>query len=136
MFDEILPAYHTQQQTLQLQSIAHQHSMPTFPPSTPVRHSADLVTPSGTPATPVLSIPPGRRPSGPPSATPIEPPTPASQNEESSGSGNTPFLFPRVDPAEKRPRVEEASSEGPSSTQEPQKKKRRVALTRVGDLDS
>lgn len=130
MLDEILPAYHTQQQTLQIQSIAQQHSIPTFPP-TPSRSHLDLATPSTTPATPTVSRGNGLFMSG------IEPPpTPASQDGEPSAPST--FVFPKKDPAEKRPRIEEpvVEQDGSIANQEPQKKKRRVVLTRVGDLGS
>lgn len=111
VFDEILPTYHTQQQTLQLQSIAHHHSLPltnstvATPLSTPSRASATL--PSMSPA-----IGSKRKAEG-------EPPlTPAQSVDENVSGAHEPSETPR----------EEA--------REPPKKKRRAALTRIGDVGS
>ncbi|KAH9914098.1 WD40 repeat-like protein [Fomitopsis serialis] len=111
VFDEILPTYHTQQQTLQLQSIAHHHSLPltnstaATPLSTPSRVSANL--PALTP-----TVGNKRKAEG-------EPPlTPAPSVDESVLGTREPSETPR----------EEA--------QEPPKKKRRAALTRIGDVGS
>ncbi|TFY59564.1 hypothetical protein EVJ58_g5698 [Rhodofomes roseus] len=111
VFDEILPVHHTQQQTLQLQSIAHHHSLPltnstaATPLSTPSRASANLPT-----ASPAVGS--KRKAEG-------EPPlTPAPSVDESVLGTREPSETPR----------EEA--------QEPPKKKRRAALTRIGDVGS
>ncbi|KAG6855722.1 hypothetical protein H0H87_011614 [Tephrocybe sp. NHM501043] len=112
-FDEIMPAHHIQQHTLQLQSIAHQHSVPISAPGPSpalLPHSSPSLTPSNPrkraepPLTPAASIDGGERDLASLAAL-----TSASE----SGEG------------EERDKV-----------QEPPKKKRRVALTRVGDLDS
>ncbi|KAI0317360.1 WD40-repeat-containing domain protein [Amylostereum chailletii] len=119
VFDEILPAHHTQQQTLQFQSIAHHHSVP-------VTTSTSL-TPATTPSLTSVSLPP----SASPAVTPVvpmkrsEPPlTPASSvgadPDKMSGPSDT------GEGAEEKDKVAE----------EPPKKKRRVALTRVGDVGS
>src|SRR5258708_2226713 len=50
VFDEILAAHHVQQQTLQFQSIAHNHSVPLT--------SSSALTPSTTPALSTISLPP------------------------------------------------------------------------------
>ncbi|KAF8503052.1 WD40 repeat-like protein [Hysterangium stoloniferum] len=106
VLDEHLPAYHTQQQTLQLQSLAHaigphQHS-----------HAPALTTPVPASAAGVISTasqarsqPIPRKRSEPPAISIAGTSTGDEQGEE------------RQD-------------------QEPPKKKRRIALTRVGDLDS
>lgn len=111
VFDETLPTYHTQQQMLQLQSIAHHHSLPltnstaATPLSTPSRASTML--PSISPA-----IGSKRKAEG-------EPPlTPAPSVDEGVLGTREPSETPR----------EEA--------QEPPKKKRRAALTRIGDVGS
>ncbi|KZT04927.1 WD40 repeat-like protein [Laetiporus sulphureus 93-53] len=113
VFDEILPTYHTQQQTLQLQSIAHHHSLPLTTTST-------LATPLSTPSIQPVGLPamtsavPGKR------KVEVEAPlTPAPSVDES-------VLGTREadDPS--------ALQEGP----EPPKKKRRAVLTRVGDVGS
>src|SRR6266851_1033904 len=49
VFDEILAAHHVQQQTLQFQSIAHNHSVPLT--------SSSTLTPSTTPALSTISLP-------------------------------------------------------------------------------
>ncbi|KAI0773000.1 WD40 repeat-like protein [Trametes elegans] len=124
IFDEILPAHHTQQQTLQLQSIAHHHSLPltnstaATPLSTPSTHATAL------PALPAL-----------PTLLPITPVVPAKRSAE-------PPLTPAASVEENLLGVRtggEAGEGADGSTgdvQEPPKKKRRAALTRVGDLES
>ena len=162
VFDEILPAYHTQQHTLQLQSIAHHHSLPisyptnsntssgsgsggnpsftayhpsssnthhssgsvssqVTPPATPISGNVNL--PSFIPATPAAAVLPKKR---------QEPPlTPAASVDGSEGPSNIPQQQPQS--------VEgglDTKAEDHDKVQEPPKKKRRVALTRVGDLES
>src|SRR5882762_7916182 len=51
VFDEIFPAHHTQQQSLQFQSIAHQHSVPL------TTTSVSMLTPAVTPAITCASLP-------------------------------------------------------------------------------
>ncbi|KAJ3934357.1 MAG: WD40 repeat-like protein [Lentinula lateritia] len=148
IFDEIFPAYQTQQQALQLQSIAHQHSVPITPGSLHI-HAPSASSRAGTPsATPVF---------GNVGLPPMLPPSPApSQSKRPSGSGPslttsssqdsellTSFTFPRQqqpgDPL-KREREEAVSDSNESRdvghAPERPKKKRRVALTRVGDVGS
>lgn len=161
-FDEILPAYHTQQQALQLQSIAHQHSMPiTYNTPTPSSSSSrnndhhgtasTAYTPTATPVfgnvgLPSFGVPSpsiGKRNASGSSVAGNDPPlTPAASvdnDQLSSLSGS--FTFPQhtpdnVTPKREREEVEEATAEGSQTVQEPVKKKRRVALTRVSDLGS
>ncbi|KAI0922757.1 hypothetical protein AcV5_009648 [Taiwanofungus camphoratus] len=126
IFDEILPTYHTQQQTLQLQSIAHHHSLPltstsavATPMSTPSHASKALPTVSST-FTPV---------GGMKRKAEVEPPlTPAASVDESVlGAHNVSDEL-------------SAGQGGNVSTRDwaqgPPKKKRRAALTRVGDIGS
>jgi len=136
MFDEIMPAYHTQQQTLQLQSIAHHHSMPlTYGASASPHagyHRSTDVTPAATPIFSTSPLPPagyavpssaGRR----------------SASDATSGQQPSNVMPNPVVAAEKRPRVDpEPVHENESVVQEPErpKKKRRVALTKVGDIGS
>ncbi|KAI0696334.1 WD40-repeat-containing domain protein [Cytidiella melzeri] len=116
VFDEIIPAHHTQQQTLQLQSIAHHHSLPL---------TSSIATPLSTPATQSISLPVIS-----PAVTPVvpmkraaEPPlTPAASVDENTQGGSVNDI-----PATRTP---SSSSE---LSHEPPKKKRRAALTRVGD---
>ncbi|KAI0649790.1 WD40 repeat-like protein [Trametes meyenii] len=121
VFDEILPAHHTQQQTLQLQSIAHHHSLPltnstvATPLSTPSTHAAAL--PALSPVTPVV---PAKRSAEPPL-------TPAASVDENS-------LGVRI--GGESGENTEAGASAQDEVQEPPKKKRRAALTRVGDLGS
>lgn len=118
VFDEIMPAYHTQQHVLQLQSIAHQHSVP-------LTHSTSSgATPAATPSTSFSALPP----------TPIVPMkrpellvTPTANIDEISTKLNT--------AANAKNGHGEASGDAEKNTEGPPKKKRRVALTHVGDLD-
>ncbi|KAG6918309.1 hypothetical protein DXG01_015401 [Tephrocybe rancida] len=107
-FDEILPAHHTQQHTLQLQSIAHHHSVPISVPPATVPHASPSLTPSNS-----------RKRADPP----LTPAASVDGGERELGSLTT--LASTSESGEERDRI-----------QEPPKKKRRVALTRVGDLES
>lgn len=149
MFDDILPAYHTQQHTLQLQSIAHHHSVPISYPSNNnhALSSSTHATPAATPSTASVNLPfVGTTPSSGSAAQPInskkrgDPPlTPAA-----SVDGSETYFSSQV--SEQPAQQNEASSSSSTvrqtptasednKTQEPPKKKRRVALTRVGDLE-
>ncbi|EIW79627.1 WD40 repeat-like protein [Coniophora puteana RWD-64-598 SS2] len=114
IFDEILPTHHTQQQALQMQSIAHHNSVPlTYTPSSqttglPSSTSSHAPTPSSS------SVPLKRSEPSTPLQTAEDAPTPA---PPASGPGSSNKREEAVDKKE-----------------EPPKKKRRVALTRVGDL--
>ncbi|KAH9903220.1 WD40 repeat-like protein [Cubamyces lactineus] len=125
VFDEILPAHHTQQHTLQLQSIAHHHSLPlttssaATPLSTPSMHATAL--PSLTPVTPVV---PAKRSAEPPL-------TPAASVDENLLGVRT-----GADSTEITEAGGMSASTSQDDIQEPPKKKRRAALTRVGDLGS
>jgi chromatin assembly factor 1 subunit B len=115
VFDDILPAHHTQQQTLQFQSIAHHHSLPV---------TSSIATPLSTPsvqAAPLPSISPALTPVVPMKRMAEPPLTPAASVDESvnmkaSTSSDVPAA---VTPS--------------SPSQEPPKKKRRAVLTRVSD---
>ncbi|KAF5392798.1 hypothetical protein D9757_000928 [Collybiopsis confluens] len=162
IFDEIFPAYHTQQQSLQLQSIAHQHSVPITQTSTAGSgsihsHAPSVSSRAGTPsATPVFGNV-GLPSPAPVSKRPSLGSAPSSNSQESDTLSN--YSFPRQTqslPGEplKREReeveVEDGSvvlldaggNEAGSSIHAPAapagrpKKKRRVALTRVDDLGS
>lgn len=131
VFDEILPAHHTQQHALQLQSIAHHNSVS-------LTTSGAVPTPMSTPSVSSAALPPAAVPT--PAQTPVQTPAPtptvpakrsdppltptASVDENPaasmSESGTLPVLAPEVG----------------EKAQEPPKKKRRVALTRVGDVGS
>ncbi|KAI0049498.1 WD40 repeat-like protein [Auriscalpium vulgare] len=120
VFDEILPAHSTQQHTLQVQSIAHNHSMPLT--------STASLTPATTPSLSTVSLPP---PS--PAITPTVPlkrsePSQTPVTSAAAGSDAHP------DPLDLSASAE--ADEGRDKVDEPPKKKRRVALTRVGDVGS
>lgn len=149
IFDEILPAYQTQQHTLQLQSIAHQHSVPLSysTSNTSTYHSASAGgTPLATPSSANINLPFVITPIVPKKRN--EPPlTPAASidGDLSSFSGvSSSALFPfptlgkeSLSQSESGDGEAEQPNEGEGENiQEPPKKKRRVALTRVGDLDS
>ncbi|KAH9474432.1 putative WD repeat-containing protein C26H5.03 [Psilocybe cubensis] len=144
IFDDILPAYHTQQHTLQLQSIAHHHSVPisygpnNHPPS--VSASSAQVTPAATPSSASIGLPGPSQTSNPKKRS--DPPlTPAASVDGSEAY----FSTAQTSSSEQKlqqPKAGSSTGEAPASavdagkSQEPPKKKRRVALTRVGDLDS
>lgn len=139
IFDEILPAYHTQQHTLQLQSIAHHHSLPIWDSSStstvPHHNASNTGTPAVTPTTtnvnlPFISTPvvPKKR-GGEPPLTPAASVDGGEQSYFSSSSAAATHLASQpgggYDKEDERDNI-----------QEPPKKKRRVALTKVGDLGS
>ncbi|TFK73115.1 hypothetical protein BDN72DRAFT_814927 [Pluteus cervinus] len=153
IFDEILPTHPTQQHSLQLQSIAHQLTLPiTYsnngpPPSAthqyPIQHQHSYAsTPSQS-----SQMLPSSGGLGSATVTPIlgtvgEPPlTPAASvdgDHHPFGSGSTSGAIGGA--GEGVERIGESSArkqEGQGEKEkEPPKKKRRVALTRVGDLGS
>ena len=133
VFDEILATHHTQQHTLQIQSIANHHSVPlTYSNSTPAP------TPGSTPSIPSAGLPPlppqlvtststglKRRADSPP---PLLTPASSVDNENlgirsSVGTDITGTSQQAPVPVT----VEESEKERP-------KKKRRAALTKVADL--
>ncbi|KAI6015134.1 WD40-repeat-containing domain protein [Pisolithus orientalis] len=109
IFDEIFPAHHTQQSTLQLQSIAQHNFVPLTVSSTSSNSSSAL---------PIISAPT----------------VPAKRTE--SFAVNLPSLDnPQVNP----PPVSSATGgavEKKLDDERPPKKKRRLALTHVGDIES
>ncbi|EIN14469.1 WD40 repeat-like protein [Punctularia strigosozonata HHB-11173 SS5] len=106
VFDEILPAHHTQQHTLQLQSIAHHHSLP-------------MTTSSSTPSSQLISTPTPIQSTGTKRSEP--PLTPAASVDDN-------IVSSRAD------QIPDEGEKMQSNTEGPPKKKRRVALTRVGDI--
>ncbi|KAF9045394.1 WD40-repeat-containing domain protein [Panaeolus papilionaceus] len=144
VFDDILPAHHTQQHTLQLQSIAHNHCMPLITSSN--THS-NQVTPAATPASSSISLPPFTM-AMPPSSSSQPPPNPKKRSDPPltpaasvDGSESSFFLAGQSQGTQDTLLSEATSSAGGEAksaefVQEPPKKKRRVALTRVGDLDT
>ncbi|KAK7062875.1 Chromatin assembly factor 1 subunit [Paramarasmius palmivorus] len=147
VFDEIFPAYHKQQQALQLQSIAQQHSVPIAPvPSSSSQHGGSGASRAGTPtATPVfgnVGLPPApvapstgfvRSVTPSPAPTAVKARINAMDQPPATPSGS----ISDVDSGAKRTRDEESTPENNEKVAEqPPKKKRRVALTRVGDVGS
>ncbi|KAF9460394.1 WD40-repeat-containing domain protein [Collybia nuda] len=137
IFDEILPAHHTQQHTLQLQSIAHHHSVPisySSSSSYPHRDASALNTPVVTPLTTSVVLPFIHTPTAP---TPnpkkrSEPPlTPAA----SVDGGDFPASVSGSGSGARRAQSQSGGEEERDKIQEPPKKKRRVVLTRVADLE-
>jgi chromatin assembly factor 1 subunit B len=119
VFDEILAAHHVQQQTLQFQSIAHNHSVPLT--------SSSTLTPSTTPATSTISLPPSLSPrtlSKRP-LTPARSVVPEGDSLPESGP---------VASASETTTAAPVDNEEHDKAPQPPKKKRRVALTRVGDV--
>ncbi|TEB32730.1 WD40 repeat-like protein [Coprinellus micaceus] len=159
IFDEILAAHHTQQHALQMQSIAHHHSVPLLAPSTSTSsttphhnhthsHSHSVasanVTPAATPASANIGLPPfSVTPQVPKKRT--EPPLTPAASVDGSDSASY-FAAPSSVPASGTTATATSASASTSGAtdgensaksdaqQEPPKKKRRVALTRVGDL--
>ncbi|KAH9973979.1 WD40-repeat-containing domain protein [Lactifluus volemus] len=121
VFDEIIAAHHVQQQTLQFQSIAHNHSVPLT--------SSSALTPSTTPALSTVSLPPSLSPR----TTSKRPLTPV--RSVVPDSDVLPEFTPAVSASEPTP-VTSVDNEEHDKAPEPPKKKRRVALTRIGDVGS
>ncbi|EGO01144.1 hypothetical protein SERLA73DRAFT_105689 [Serpula lacrymans var. lacrymans S7.3] len=108
IFDEILPTHHTQQHSLQLQSIAHHNSVPLSYPTPVIPVTGSHMT---TPTVPTKRSEP-----------PLTPTASVDDNIPSLATGSSSIVRNKA--------PEESTTE-----QEPPKKKRRVALTRVGDLN-
>ncbi|KAJ3542900.1 hypothetical protein NM688_g5923 [Phlebia brevispora] len=127
VFDEILPAYHTQQQTLQLQSIAHHHSVP-------LTNSSSIITPLSTPSSVSVALPtlsPSITPIVPmkrPSDMPLTPATSVDENMQAVVG------LPESSSSSSSKRAEPSSADEAAEEAGPPKKKRRAVLTRVGDL--
>ncbi|TFK99232.1 WD40-repeat-containing domain protein [Pterulicium gracile] len=110
IFDEILPAHHTQQHTLQMQSIAQHHSVP-------------LTTTSSVP-----------RKRNEPTPSPVKPAT--SGEGERDNTNVTMAISSSMGALSESESMVSVSSAASVSEEGPErpKKKRRVALTRVGDI--
>lgn len=145
-FDDIIPAYHTQQHTLQLQSIAHHNSVPLSYSSSHQSSSSAQVTPAATPSSANVNLPfVSNLPTASTSALPVnpkkrsEPPlTPAASVDGSDASYFTSSLS-QASASHSSGTGSSGDNPAPNDgekIQEPPKKKRRVALTRVGDLES
>ncbi|PFH48940.1 hypothetical protein AMATHDRAFT_49126 [Amanita thiersii Skay4041] len=172
IFDEIIPAHHTQQHALQLQSIAHNLSAPhslsssstSLQVSSASHHGQQLHSPVVTPVSVTLSsTSSGGVVSHPPpfvtlSSVPkkragVEPPlTPALSTDGSdlgsatgagTSSGSASQVAPGTTPGAQAATAAETAADdtkgsgsADDKTAGPPKKKRRVQLTRVGDLGS
>lgn len=110
VFDEILQPHHTQQHTLQLQSIANHNSVPLTYSNTPA------ATPASTPSIPTLSLPP------------VGPSTPSVPKKRRTAESPPP-LTPPASVADDHSRASTSSG----VEKEPPKKKRRAALTKVAE---
>lgn len=124
VFDEILPAHHTQQSTLQLQSIAQHNFVPlTYAASSVSTHAAPLTPANTTVGLPII-------------APPVVPAKRAQLQGSESSSQQA--QAPRVTTED--PVALSAGTDNPGAVEEakdqPPKKKRRVALTRVGDIEA
>jgi chromatin assembly factor 1 subunit B len=129
IFDDILPTHHTQQSSLQFQAVAHAHALPvttSTPASTPL--VSHVALPSVSPAIVPSSGTSSASPANVPMKRTAEPPlTPASSVGADLAERSTSDAHPQTPASanEERDRIEE-----------PPKKRRRVALTRVGDVGS
>ncbi|KAI6002129.1 WD40-repeat-containing domain protein [Pisolithus albus] len=110
IFDDILPAHPTQQSTLQLQSIAQHNFVPLTVSSTPSSSSSAL---------PTIAVPtvPAKRTESPAMNLP--------SLDSSQVNVPPPVSSTAGGPVEKK-----------SNSEQPPKKKRRLALTRVGDIET
>jgi len=137
IFDEILPAHHTQQHTLQLQSIAHHHSLPIWDSNStstvPHHNSSNTGTPAVTPIVTSINLPFVSTPTVPRKRGGEPPLTPAASVDGSDQSYFSSASAPAARPASQYGDEGEKGDER-DQIQEPPKKKRRVALTKVGDL--
>ena len=120
VFDEILTAHHVQHQTLQFQSIAHNHSVPLT--------SSSALTPSTTPALSTISLPPSLSPR----ISSKRPLTPAKSVAPEGDTLSDSDAIAAVDQTSPVVPVDEEAGK----VLKPPKKKRRVALTRIGDVGS
>jgi len=135
IFDDILPAHHIQQHALQLQSIAHNHSTPlsysisgSSSSNVPTSRSG---TPAATPSSSNAGLPFVVTPTVPKKRS--DPPlTPAA----SVDGGELPSAYVASSSAQSQGEASPEKANENNASQQPPKKKRRVALTRVGDLDS
>ncbi|KAJ7209271.1 WD40-repeat-containing domain protein [Mycena pura] len=110
-FDEILPPHHTQQAALQLQQIAAQHSVP-------------------------ISYAPSGSGGATPRKRPLEPLTPAASvdGDRELMPASMPASTSSASIASEASAADSSAVAGEGCADGPPKKKRRVALTRVGDL--
>ncbi|KAF9474836.1 WD40 repeat-like protein [Pholiota conissans] len=149
VFDDILPAYHTQQHAMQLQSIAHNFYVPLSYPSTS-NHNASAsahATPAATPSFTNVSLPfTSTATQSTPQVNPKkrnEPPlTPAASVDGSDGASyfagaqaGSGSMATVAGTSGSGVDAEKSASEKAPAVQEPPKKKRRVALTKIGDLE-
>lgn len=132
IFDDIIPAHHTQQHALQLQSIAHNLSLPLT--SHHGQQQSTSTAPSHSPIiTPVFTMAPTvpKKRGGEP---PLTPAASTDGNELTGGGATSAGAATSRTPAEVAPPSNNKGKDGEEKPAEPPKKKRRVQLTRVGDL--
>ncbi|KAH6891806.1 chromatin assembly complex protein [Coprinopsis sp. MPI-PUGE-AT-0042] len=161
IFDEILAAHHTQQHTLQMQSIAQHHSVPLL---TSTSSSGGLggpstgSTPAATPLSASIGLPPFAKRVKDSAEPPLTPAAsvdggdsqqsyfgsaqqeyhPKASSSSSSAAGPSASASGLVSPSASVDVGPSASTSEverePTEEKEPPKKKRRVALTKVSDL--
>lgn len=146
IFDDIIPAHHTQQHALQLQSIAHNLSLPLTSHHVQQQQSGTSTVPTHSPLiTPVSIIshpaPLTMAPTIPKKRTGGEPPlTPAASTDGNESGGvaasSVGAAATSRAPASSSSNGDDKRKDGEEKPAEPPKKKRRVQLTRVGDLGS
>ena len=120
VFDEILTAHHVQQQTLQFQSITHNHSVPLT--------SSSALTPSTTPALSTISLPPSLLPR-------ISSKRPLMPAKSVAPEGDTLPDLDAITAVDQTSPVIPVDEEA-GKVLKPPKKKRHVALTHIGDVGS
>ncbi|VDB90513.1 unnamed protein product [Peniophora sp. CBMAI 1063] len=130
VFDDIIPAHHTQQPALQFQAVAHAHSLP-------VTTSTTAMTPAGTPSVTSVGLPsvsPALVPpatSQPPSASPAVVPAKRANDPPLTPASSVGGDIASAASVSMSTITEAASTD---TVSEPPKKKRRVALTKVGEV--
>ncbi|KAJ7729327.1 chromatin assembly complex protein [Mycena metata] len=128
-FDEILPTHHTQQAALQLQQIAAQHSVPIS-----YAHSGSGSQAGGSRKRPLEPLTPAASVDGDRERDVVMPPTPM---PTPGGSGSGSGMGMGMTASTSGTSISSLDTEATGAEGEadgPPKKKRRVALTRVGDL--
>ncbi|KAF9224904.1 WD40 repeat-like protein [Gyrodon lividus] len=126
VFDEIIPAHHTQQSTLQLQSIAQHNFVPLTYAMYP---SSSTHVASSTPSTTSAMLPIIATPTVPAKRAQMQEVDPQTQQLLTPKSTVEDWL-----PASGRGTSAEKPAVTGETKEQPPKKKRRVALTKIGDL--
>ena len=135
IFDQPIPAHHTQQFTIQLQSIAHSHHLPTSHHGSSASASSfsafdrdrgsPVVTPVQTPSKRSIPLPT-------PTSSVFERDGSITSTSDVSGVGAVPLVASASGSAA----APDSASERASEPSEPPKKRRRVALTHHNEMGS